>query len=1229
MKESFKKISRVLVIFLLMIFLPLNVMAQEETTALEKESTVAEITETTKVDSNATEEVGSESGEKASEKKVDENDVVSTSDIGTRASVEVSSEDKNNETTKDVSTEETRDAQELSRSSDVGADDETLAAEEPETTDVEANADNIETNNLADNNDNTETTPVNTAGDSEKSKTDEALENPDEKKDGEVKKDVTSEETGDESIAKDAQSNEDEQTESKKNQSNEDEAAKTNPKEPNEGDENSKNEFEFTIISDTHILPSDMIGDNEDYKLALNSDRKLLTESEGLLREALKKIEEKGSKYIFIPGDLTKDGEVKAHEKLVEILKEWKSAEEGREVFVVPGNHDINNKHAFDFSGTEKTEVETATPGKFMEIYNDFVYENEKVIEKYKDTKLFKDYLAGVNEKLKRTLDYAQGFTSYVARIANAKNEEKNGFTLLGLDTAIYSGESTADGSEYQDTEGRVTLPLIKWIVDKVDEANKRNDVVTVMSHHAFVPHFDKQEHFLSPYIIKEWDTKFEDEDERINGKTPAQILADMGVRFLFTGHLHAQDAAEYVSPTTGNKFYDIQTGSLVTYPLPMRHVKITNNIEDKQEFKLDMETELIDSFTYYDPINGQEVTVEDAMEYASKNQLTPELVAGLVNYYLDHGNFTQFDSKKTILGLLKDNGIEIPEEGYGDKIIEFAKTLLPEPKNIEMMGGMATIDISIKPIENTELYGEGDKIAIDTKILLSKDNLLIRGEKLEQSLDAIFNQIDTKVVTRENIYNYALKLVTKMMEYPIYTNEDNTEVKTLSDIANDAYRAYLKGDEVQPPYVAEVVKKYSDPQADLVKDLLDYAKPEINEIVEDALSKIEYKIEGLEGPGNDTFKFVNNLIEGEKTPNDGRIVKAFLAEMLGANVYKTLQNDTVAGMIPIPKENEKKIQGSDIVNFVYGMEPIQNLLGGLAEKFGSKSITDLAITVVDGMTNEFNGKYPNAFHPDNTHVFNVAVNKKAPGEISLTQGESLAATKTINEEYKVESIKVVVNGEETEVAPEEFDAKLAEIEKTLENGDEVKLVLGLSNQYGNTFSLESELTYAKETTEEPTEPTEPVEPVEPTEPTEPTEPVEPSKPEIVEEPKKELQKEDELVVISTGSSGASDEDLYPVVAIVEKLNTVPTVKLNLDNIKAGEKISLTFENFNLSTKYFIYLEGYGLIGEITTDAFGNAKVEINLPKDLKDKSYKIEIKDENGNVVKAEIVNLGELMAA
>ena len=711
-----------------------------------------------------------------------------------------------------------------------------------------------------------------------------------------------------------------------------------------------------------------MIGENEDYEVAKNSDRKLFTESMGLLKAALKKIDEKGSKYIFVPGDLTKDGEYEAHKEFVRVLSEWKNKEPGREVFIVPGNHDINNKHAFDFSGSEKKEAKMTDPNEFMEIYKDFVYANENVIDKYKDSPLFKEYLEKVNKEYNRNLSYAQGYESYVARIKNEKGEDKDGLTLIGLDTTIHSAESTKDHSEIQETEGRVTLPLIKWIVSKVDEANSRNDVVTVMSHHAFLPHFDKQEKLLSPYIIKEWDTKFEDSDERINGKTPSEILANLGVRFLFTGHLHAQDVAKY-NDGKGNVFYDIQTGSLVTYPLPVRHLSIVNNISRDQDYTIDMKTDLIDSFTYTDPATGKEIRVDDALKYASKNQLTPELVAGLVNYYLDTNNFSKVDSKKIIFDLLKKNGIEISEEGYGNKLIDIVgDTVLKEAFEKDLK--IAKIGVAVKPIENTEKYGEGNKISIDAKILFSKAKLMIRGEKLEESIDAILSQVDTKVVTRENLYNWSKKLVAKMMEYPIYTSEDGTVVKTLSDIANDSYKAYLKGDEVQPEYIKATVAKYSKPENDLVKDLLEYASGDIEDVLMDAASKIEYKKEGLEGNGSETFKFINNLLEDEANPKTGKFLKEKIAGMLGANLKDTLDNKTIGGAIQgmLAKKvygedtDKKKVEAKDLVDLVYGMGPVQNLLSKLAKSFGANNITELAVGTVDGMTNENNGKYKYPF---------------------------------------------------------------------------------------------------------------------------------------------------------------------------------------------------------------------------------------------------------------------------
>ena len=1045
MQESFKRISRVFLIMLLVFVLPLRVMAQEETADMNVNENSTEISSMT--DENVkNDSKGSTYSEDENEKKKN-NEALGK----TMSSKENTTSESENKNLKEVDNKNSLDSENNKDSEEISKE-ETMDSKEDES--LEENSEPEEVGNS------TELTEDDSATEKDNRKDTVADENTS-KDENKVEKEVPEEEkTSEEKTTEETseEENPEEVTEENLEEKNSEEVKEETEK------EESENRFDISIVSDTHVLPEGMIGENEDYEVAKNSDRKLFTESAGLLKAALKKIDEKGSKYIFVPGDLTKDGEYEAHKEFVNILSEWKNAKPGREVFVVPGNHDINNRHAFDFSSGKKEVAKTTDPNEYMELYKDFVYENENIIDKYKDSSQFKEYLDEVNKKYNRNLSYGQGYESYVVRIKNEKGEEINGLTLIGLDTTIYSAESTKNHTDVQETDGRVTLPLIKWLVKKAEEANSRNDVVTVMSHHAFIPHFDKQEKLLSPYIIREWDTKFEDSDERINGKTPAEILANLGVRFLFTGHLHAQDVAKY-DDGKGNVFYDIQTGSLVTYPLPIRHLSIENNISKGQDYKIDMKTDLIDSFSYRDPATGEEVLVKDALEYASKNQLTPELVAGLVNYYLDSNNLSKIESKKMIFDLLKKNDIEIAEEGYGNKIIDIVgETVLKEAFEKDLK--IAKIGVAVKPIENKEKYGEGNKISIDARILFSKAKLMIRGEKLEESIDAILNQVDTKVVTRENLYNWSKKLVAKMMDYPIYKSEDETVVKTLSDIANDSYKAYLKGDEDQPEYITATVEKYSNPENDLVRDLLEYASKDIKDVLMDAASKIEYKKEGLEGNGSETFKFINNLLEDEVNPKTGKFLKEKIAGMLGANLKNTLDNKTIGGAIQgmLAKKvygedtTKKKVEAKDLVDMVYGMEPVQNLLSKLANSFGAESITDLAVGTVDGMTNENNGKYKYYFHPDNTHLFELTVNTEAPGNINLTQDANLSLTKEISNEYKLKDTKILVNGEEKQIDNDNIEESIKSIEKNLNNNDEVSVVMTLTNEFGNVFELESTL---------------------------------------------------------------------------------------------------------------------------------------------------------------------------
>jgi UDP-2,3-diacylglucosamine pyrophosphatase LpxH len=55
-----------------------------------------------------------------------------------------------------------------------------------------------------------------------------------------------------------------------------------------------------------------------------------------------------------------------------------------------------------------------------------------------------------------------------------------------------------------------------------------------------------------------------------------AGLLADNGVKAIFTGHFHANDISEFTSDNR-NKIYDVETGSLAAYPFPYRFVELSD----------------------------------------------------------------------------------------------------------------------------------------------------------------------------------------------------------------------------------------------------------------------------------------------------------------------------------------------------------------------------------------------------------------------------------------------------------------------------------------------------------------------------------------------------------------------------------------------------------------------------------------------------------------------------
>ena len=106
--------------------------------------------------------------------------------------------------------------------------------------------------------------------------------------------------------------------------------------------------------------------------------------------------------------------------------------------------------------------------------------------------------------------------------------------------------------------------------------ALRLHKAVIVMMHHGVVEHFVGQEKYFPRYLVGDW-------------RKASDMLASYGVSAVFTGHFHAQDIT--LRRTTGGRtLYDIETGSLVTFPDPIRLVTI-----DAADQKMRIQSSFID----------------------------------------------------------------------------------------------------------------------------------------------------------------------------------------------------------------------------------------------------------------------------------------------------------------------------------------------------------------------------------------------------------------------------------------------------------------------------------------------------------------------------------------------------------------------------------------------------------------------------------------------------------
>ncbi len=558
------------------------------------------------------------------------------------------------------------------------------------------------------------------------------------------------------------------------------------------GEEKSK--LNFAVLSDPHYFPDALTGDNCQAWLDYCAENtKLFRQSRAIIETALDTmfIRNPGLKYILVPGDLTKDSEYLAHVELAEIFLEYEEKYDV-EFLVINGNHDINTTKATTFENGVKEDGRAITAEEFREVYAELGY--DLAVDEYAETG-----------------DNVQGQLSYIADL-------DGDYRLIVIDSNMYSfAEPQKDI-----TGGTVTPELLEWITAAADDAVANGMVPFVMVHHGLAAHMETEPSITFAFPLD-------------NYMDVAETLADHGVHYAFTGHLHTDDIASVINDN-GEVLYDIETASVTGYPNTYREIILTNYVGGESE--IDIESVDFDAekkFTFdgvtYD--NGTYKNESFALCFggAMNEEGKPDckdFLMGIVKTYLggiltdiqQSGSINEYlktldiDLEAILGGFLSpylgENGIELG--GYKifsvENIMWFIDDLLGQVYDIyiedetrlyalldEIVGKLVDYQVSDLPCTkfiDTLGFGDPDKPGTLNEAVLSTMAYWYTGNE-DISDDEFMLDVIDKMENGRTFHNF-FYLVVDTLVYDLVENEllSNLEIRLDKLLADDYFSSHL-----------------------------------------------------------------------------------------------------------------------------------------------------------------------------------------------------------------------------------------------------------------------------------------------------------------------------------------------------------------------------------------------------------------------------------------------------
>lgn len=238
---------------------------------------------------------------------------------------------------------------------------------------------------------------------------------------------------------------------------------------------------ETTLIAatDLHFLAPELTDHGACFEsLIEHSDGKVMEYIEELTDAFLAEVIDRRPDALILSGDMSFNGARASHEALADKLRVV--ADAGIPVFVIPGNHDLENESAARFQGDGFTRVESVTAAEFAGIYYDF----------------------GLAQAVSR--DSAS--LSYIVEIHPSLR-----VLMLDVNTA--------------DSPNRVKAETLSWIESQLEEAAASGAKVIAVSHQNLYRH--------NPVIYQGY--VMENADKLLG------LYEKYGVLVNLSGHLHCQ----------------------------------------------------------------------------------------------------------------------------------------------------------------------------------------------------------------------------------------------------------------------------------------------------------------------------------------------------------------------------------------------------------------------------------------------------------------------------------------------------------------------------------------------------------------------------------------------------------------------------------------------------------------------------------------------------------------